>query len=101
MYNILSCTGFREAGGFVASAACAKGRIGIVILFFIIAVMRRWGGEEIGLDFSFIGSLVCGLGGYLILISLTGNIKIAFALGLLFAAVGGYGAGMIFGGGGD
>lgn len=102
LYNILTCSGFtEEATSWVASSGCLKGRIGIVILFFLIAIIRRWGAEEFDIDFSFLFALVGGVLGYLILITFTGSFKIAFAVGLVAALVLGYGGGTIFGGGGE
>jgi hypothetical protein len=103
-YNILTCEGFTEtAAGWVAGGSCLKSRIGLVLLFFIIAVIRKWGGEEIGLGFSFILALLGGIFGYLIVIIIFGSFKIAMAVGLIAALVLGYGGGTIFGdsGGGD
>lgn len=99
MYNILSCGGFETmVGGWVAGGACLKARIGVVILFFLIAIIRRWGAEEIGLDFSFLFALIGGLGGYLVLITIFGSLKVAFGFGFVIALVLGYGGGMFFGG---
>lgn len=100
--NILTCQGFGEqASNFVGGTGCIKARLGIVFLFFIIAIMRRWGGEEIGLNFSFLFGLIGGLISYLIVVSITGNFKWALGLGLLLAIAGGYGGGLIFEGGGE
>ena len=100
MYNILTCQGWESsAGSYVASAPCMKARIGIVILFFLIAMVRRWGGEEMGLDFNFFGGILLGILSYIILIAVTGNFKIAFVIALILSLVGGYGGGMFFGGG--
>ena len=100
VYSLVSCSGFETVvGGWVAGGACLKARIGLVILFFLIAIIRRWGAEEIGLDFSFLLALVGGLGSYLILITFFGSLKLAAGLGILLALVFGYGGGMFFGGG--
>ncbi len=99
LYNLISCSGFNEAAGWVAGAECAKGRIGVVILFFLIAIIRKWGGEEMGFDFSLLFALIGGLGTYLVLITLFGSLKLAFGIGLLAALILGYGGGTIFGGG--
>lgn len=100
LYSIISCNGFETvAGGWVASGACLKARLGVVILFFLIAIIRRWGGEEFGLDFSFLLALVGGLGGYLLMITFFGSLKLAFGVGIAAALILGYGGGMFFGGG--
>ena len=98
-YNILTCSGFAEgAGGWVASSSCTKGRLGLVLLFFIIALIRKWGGEEIGLSFSFLLALLGGILPYFIVITLLGSFKIAFMIGLGGALAGGYLGGMMMGG---
>jgi len=97
-YNLLSCSGFDTAGGWIAGGGCMRGRIGIIILFFIIALARKWGGEELGIDFNFWLSLVLGIIPYIITISIFGNYKVAFVVGLAGAIVGGYLGGMILGG---
>ena len=98
-YNLLSCSGWATEGGWVASGACLKARIGIVILFFVIAIIRRWGGEEIGVDFNFMFALLFGLLPYLLVVTIFGSFKAAFVIGIIGALIGGYGAGMFFGGG--
>lgn len=99
-YNILNCNGWAAEGtGFVASMPCMKARLGIVLLFFGIAILRKWGGEEIGIGFSFLFALLIGIVPYLITISISGNVGLAMGLGVLGSLVGGYGAGIFFGGG--
>lgn len=95
-YNLLTCAGFAEQAGWVASSACLKARIGVVIIFFMLAMIRKWGGEEIGISFNFLISLVAGILSYLIIVTITGSFKIAFLVGLVAGLVGGYGGGMFF-----
>ena len=98
-HNIISCSGWEDgAGNWIASAPCMKSRIGLVFLFFVIAIIRKWGGEEAGVNFNFVLSLIFGLAAYILVIFLTGNFKIAFVVGLLLSLIGGYGGGMFFGG---
>ncbi len=97
-YNVFTCAGFEGLGtGWVASASCLKARIGFVFLFFIVAIIRKWGGEEIGIDFNFPVSLIAGIISYFIVITISGSLKWAFVLGIAVALVGGYGFGLIFG----
>ncbi len=96
-YNVLSCAGFAaEQGGYVASASCLKGRLGFVLLFFIIAIVRKWGGEEIGIEFNPWFAFIGGLVGYFVVITLFGSFTWAFISGLGIALVLGYGGGLIF-----
>jgi len=98
LYNILSCKGFETAESVgISFGPCAKAKFGIVMLFFIVAFVRKWGGEEAGLDFSFVGGLIGALGSYFILISLLGSFKIALIIGLVGMLIGGYLGGTIFG----
>lgn len=100
LYNPISCSGFiSETTGFVASGSCMKSRIGFVLLFFIIAILRKWGGEELGVSFSFAFALIGGLLPYLIVIVLFGSFKIALVIGIVGGVVGGYGGGLLFEGG--
>lgn len=98
-YNIISCSGWDQASGYVAAGGCMKARIGLVILFFILAIIRKWGGEEIGVEFSFLFGLLLGLLCYILLITIFGSFVLAFIIGLIAGLIGGYGGGIFFGGG--
>lgn len=99
MANLLTCAGFAETQeGFIASVPCMKARFGIIILFFLIAILRRWGGEEMGIGFSFLFSLILGIVPYFIVVTITGSFKLAMIVGIIGALIGGYGAGLFFGG---
>lgn len=101
-YNILSCKGFGDSTGFFDfGGVCMRSRIGIVFLFFIVAMVRKWGAEEVGLEFNFLFSLIGGMLLYLVLITLFGSYKIAFVGGLGAALLLGYGSGYFFGGDGE
>ena len=102
-YNPLNCAGWTRAGtGYVEfGGACMKSKLGFVILFFLVAILKKWGGEEIGLSFNFIVSLIAGLGAYALIIFFTGSFKFAMLAGLIGAAAGGYLGGSIFGDSGD
>ncbi len=93
VYNIISCSGFEDR------IACGGAKLLGVLLFFILAIIRKWGGEMMGMSFSLLASAVLGMAAYLIVISLFGNIGIAFGIGLLAGVVGGYAGGMFFEGG--
>ena len=98
-YNVLSCKGFETSESIGLSfGPCAFAKLGFVLLFFINAFIRKWGGEEAGIDYSFFGGLIGGLGSYFILITILGSFKIALIVGLAVMALGGYLGGSIFGG---
>ena len=104
LYNLLSCKGFVDEA--VTSVGlnfgpCMQGRFTLVILFFINAFLRKWGGEEIGFDYNFLWGMVGGFLGYMIPLTLLGNLKISFLIALGAMLFGGYGFGAIFGGGGE
>jgi len=96
LYNLMSCSGF----GSDFMGGCSMGWLGLVMLFFIVAVLRKWGGEEVGMDFSFLWALVIGFAADIVVISLTGSVKWSLAAGIVGAIIGGYGLGF-FGVGGD
>lgn len=102
-YNLLTCAGFAGEGKASAldlvSGGCIKARLGIVILFFIVAMIRKWGGEEVGLDFNFWFALIGAFFGYFIVITIFGSFKVAFIIAILLGCVGGYGAGYFTGSG--
>jgi len=98
LYNILTCGGWEGGSGYIGSGSCIKARVGLVILFFIIAIIRKWGGEEMGLDYNFWLGLLFGIVPYLLIITFTGSFKIALVAGLLGGVAGGYFGGIMFGG---
>ena len=101
-YNLLSCKGFEAAESIgISFGPCAQAKIGLILIFFVNALVRKWGGEEMDIDYSFIGGLVGGLGSYFLIITLIGSFKIALIIGLVVMALGGYLGGSIFGGGED
>jgi hypothetical protein len=100
LYNVISCKGFETAESVgISFGPCAMAKMGFVLIFFINALVRKWGGEEAGLDYSFIGGLVGGLVSYFIIISFLGSFNIALIVGLIVMALGGYLGGSLFGGG--
>ncbi len=103
LYNLLSCKGFGESVDKVTInfGDCAGARLVLVAIFFLNALIRKWGGEQIGIEYSFLWGLIGGFVGYLVPLTFTGNIKISFVIGIVAMLVGGYGFGKIFGGGGN
>jgi len=104
IFNPLSCSGFiTEATSSISMnfGACAGARLTMVGLFFLNALVRKWGGEEVGLEYNFWAGLGGAFLGWLIPLMFTGNIKISFVIGLVAMLVGGYGAGTFLGGGDD
>ena len=100
-YNLLSCSGFGTGSGYIGSMGCIQGRVGLVLLFFLVAIIRKWGGEEIGADYNFWLGLLFSIIPYFITVTIFGNFKIALVIGLVGALAGGYLGGMLFGGSED
>lgn len=97
-YNLLSCKGFETSDAVgISFGACAQAKLGMVLLFFLTAMVRKWGGEEIEMDFSFAGGLIGGLFSYFIIISFLGAFKIALVAGIIGMLIGGYLGGTLFG----
>lgn len=86
MYNIMSCSGF----GTEVLGGCSMAWIGLVILFFVGAFLRKWGGEEFSIPFNFISCLVIGFLSYIVLVTFTGSPKWSLFAGLIGLLFGGY-----------
>ncbi len=101
LYNILSCSGFGDVveKATLAFGACAGARLALVGLFFLNAIIRKWGGEEVGLEYNFWLGFGGAFLGYLILITLTGMVGLSFVVGIAAMLIGGYFGGSILGGG--
>ena len=90
-YNILSCKGFVESAGTGLNfGPCFQAKIAIVFLFFIGALIGKWGGEEFGLPFGKFSAWTGGILSYLVAVSLTGNVKFSFLIGFVLMLVSGY-----------
>lgn len=81
--NIMTCAGFTKG----ILAGCSMAWIAPVIIFFLIAFARKYLGEEGGIPFSFIGSLIGGFGGYLLVITFTCSYKLGLVAGIAGAVV--------------
>jgi len=91
----MTCEGFSTNIG----GGCTMAWLGGVILFFIIAFTRKWIGEEMDVPFDLLFSIVGGFLAYFIIVGLTGSFKWGELAGIIFAAVGGFGAPYFMGGG--
>jgi len=105
IYNLATGSGFGTGTAMgeavaIAPSSLIGARLALVGLFFLIAIIRKWLGEEINVDFDFMWSLILGLGVYVLLITFFGSIKIAFIGGLIAGLIGGYGLPYFFGGDG-
>jgi hypothetical protein len=91
----MTCSGL----GNDVFGGCSMAWIGIVILFFIIAFARRYIGEEAGVPFSFIGALIGGGLGYIVILTITCSYKFALVGGLIGMVLLGFVFSQIFEGG--
>jgi len=99
VYNPLTCAGWAtaDAGMRVSMGGpCMMSKLLAVILFFVFALIKKWGGEEAGLEFSLVASSIVGILAFLIIVILTGGIKIPFIIGVAAGVAAGYGGGAIF-----
>lgn len=93
LHNMMSCDGFTtDIGG-----GCTMAWVGMVILFFIIALVRKWIGEEMGIGFNFWAGIVGGYGAYIIIISIFGSMTWALIAGVIGMAIGGFLLGIFMG----
>jgi hypothetical protein len=76
--------------------------LGLVILFFVIAALRKWVFEQMDFPFSFIISVIMGVVSYIVGYGFTGSYKIALVIGLIVGLVCGYfGSALVGGGSGE
>ena len=89
--NIMTCGGLDKA----ILSGCSMAWIGLVILFFLIAIARKYLGEEAGVPFSFGGAILGGFGTYVLVVTLTCSYKLAIVggiagivvLGIVFSSI--------------
>ena len=101
IYNPLTCAGWTTQNAGVRlsmGSPCMMSKLLAVALFFIFALVKKWGGEELGLDFSLVASAVVGILAFMIIVIFTGGIKIPFIISLVGGVAAGYGGGALFGG---
>lgn len=96
MCNLMTCGGL----GKEIFSGCSMAWIGLVIIFFIIAIARKYLGEEAGVPFSFVGALLGGFGGYILIVTLTCSYKLALIGGIVGFVVLGIVLSSLFGEGG-
>lgn len=68
----------------------SKAWLGAVIVFFVVAIVRRWIGEEMDFGFNFIIGEALGIVSYIIAMSVSCSSKIALVVGLAFGLGGGF-----------
>jgi hypothetical protein len=101
IYNLLSCKGFVVENAKTTldiGGPCSSARLGLVALFFINALVRKWGGEELDIEYNFWLGMGGAFLGYIIPLTFLGSIKISFIIGVVAMIIGGYFGGSLFGG---
>ena len=66
----------------IGSFECSVNLGAMVVLFFISAVFRKQLGENIDLEFSMIGGTILGIVAFILVFTLTGNLKWSFLSGV-------------------
>lgn len=94
-YSLISCKGFTDKTGFIASGDCWKSKFGLVILFFLFAFIRK-GCEMAGIAFNMWTAVIPAELAYFIAVSIMGSFKIAMVIGLVAGLAGGFFGGMMF-----
>lgn len=92
--NIMTGLGF----GSDFFGALGMAWLGMVFLFFVIVLARKWLGEEMGIGFSTVGAFVGGYLPYIIIVSITCQFKWAILAGVGGFIAGAYLIGMFTGG---
>ncbi len=79
-------------GGFDKSllGGCGIAWGGLVILFFVGALLNKWGGQEVDIPFNFITSVVVGFLAYIILVTVTGQPRWGLLAGVIGLVASGY-----------
>jgi len=93
-YNLISCKGLGLAHGWFGGGTCIKARLGIVILFFLLAILNKWLFGMMGIVFNLWVAVAGGVISYFLIVSIIGSFKAALALGIVIGLVAGF-----FGGG--
>lgn len=86
VYNLFTCDGFSTE----VLGGCSMGWLGLVVIFFIGAFLRKWGGEEFDIPFNFISCLAIGFVGYIIVVTITGSAKWSLLTGIVGLLLAGY-----------
>lgn len=99
-YNMMTCTGGDWT--FSVLGACSMAWMSFALLVFLILIIRRQtdDGFLAGVGFNFIGALVGGLGGHIVLTTLFGSARWAMLGGFAGLIVGGFVIGMFLDSGG-
>jgi hypothetical protein len=106
-HNIMTCGGWATKAtamgpvGLDIGGPCSMAKLGLVLLFFIVALTRKWGGEEVGLDFNFWWSLGLSFLAYFLVVTFTGSTQVAMFAGIVGMLIGGYAIGFLLGGSED
>jgi hypothetical protein len=72
--------------------------LGLVIVFFVIAALRKWVFETMDYPFSFLLGEIGGIVGYVAVYTFSGSYKISLILGLIIGLAAGYFGSAFFGG---
>ena len=82
-YNIISGKGFGATHGWFGGAEVIKARLAVVILFFLMAILNKWVFGMLGVAFNLWAATAGGVIVYMVLISITGAVKVALGIGIV------------------
>jgi hypothetical protein len=100
-WNIISCKGFPGNVGWFNFGDCMKAKLGIVFLFFILAILNKWVFGLMGVSFNLWIGALGGVVAYIGVVSLFGAFKVAMGVGLAAGIVLGIVGGYAFGSTGE
>jgi len=99
VYNLMTCTGGDWT--FAIFGGCSMAWISFAIIVFAILITRRQADDGFlaGTGYNFIGALIGGIGANVIATTLLGSARWSLLAGIVGIIIGGFGIGMITGGG--
>lgn len=90
-YNLLTGEGFitatSQANGWFGNVALIKARLAMVFIIFLMAILNKWVFGMMGVAFNSYIAMAAGVISYIIVISIFGAMKIAFAVGIVVGIV--------------
>lgn len=82
-YSLLTCKGFPGTTGWFNFGDCMKAKLGLVFLFFLMAIINKWIFGMLGWAFNMWTAVAGSIVVDIILVSLFGSFKLALGIGLI------------------
>lgn len=98
-YNLINGKGFlaADAHGWIGNIALIKARLALVFIIFLMAILNKWVFGMMSMAFNSWIAMAGGVVTYIIIISITGAMKVAFGIALVVGIVAGILGGGAFG----